>query len=167
MIGTPPSNGNPWQWTYVNRSAEKDSNNNSQYLFHTLPETEFPYAIRTRRSFTHWLSSSCWFDTTVNRWKTTLKLVHTNATSAFTSAYDLVQIIPGLSLPSPSAASAGEPGNMVLISDLNYDGVSDSGDLFQYIDDWMEGYGNTDLNQDGVTDSADLADFEQAYINGE
>ncbi len=162
LVGV-PMEGGVWDWMYA-QSLESDGGNPA-YMFYTDAETQFPYWVRTRRSFTQFMDNACWFDSVAGRWKTTLKLVHKNNTGSFTSAYDLVQIVPGNGAVEGSSSSSLMSGAMT--SDLNFDGLSDTTDVFQYLDDWMEGYGNADLNQDGVIDEVDVLSFEEAYINGE
>jgi len=90
-----------------------------------------------------------------------LRLIHT-APSAFTSRYDLVQVIR-TSGPCPTT---GEIEGESLESDVNFDEVIDENDLGLFLSKWSEGAPGADSNMDEEVDDADLLRFLNAYVTG-
>lgn len=93
---------------------------------------------------------------------TRLKLVHElYGEVAFTSRYDLVQLIPTGDCPATG-------GDLMIAprSDMNTDGVVNASDIDTFIDDWMSDMASADLNLNGEIDSDDVDIFEAAYASG-
>jgi len=112
--------------------------------------------------------------------KLTLRFVHislpvtsVHTSSAFTSTYDLTQVVPftkpNNDLP-PGGDSLvggggyeGELGEMVG-ADYNYDGQVLDGDADAFMDDYLDSKPAADYNIDGDIDTADVADFLTDFI---
>lgn len=56
--------------------------------------------------------------------------------------------------------------NRLCVADYNRDGLTDSGDMFGFYDDYNTGDLAADLNNDGDVDMKDLDAFMNAYVNG-
>lgn len=86
-----------------------------------------------------------------------MKLVNFNP-RPFTIRHDLVQAIP-FNMPLCDCLLPPLP-----VSDKNYDSVVTSGDLAEFLAEWLAGKITADLNNDGVVDAADLTLYLAAFI---
>lgn len=161
QIWAPDASGE-YGWQYAS-SIESDANSIPAYLFHAPVDTVSPFVYRTRRSFMYPFDQSRFID--AGALKTRLRLIHKGTNGAFTSAYDLVQVIPGTRVYNSPPPEGGQQ-QAGMRSDMNLDGLSDSRDVMQFVGDWLEGFGNADLDQDGEVDASDLDSFEAAYVAG-
>jgi len=86
-----------------------------------------------------------------------VKFVHT-ADGAFTSYYDLVQVV------TVPIVGCGFSEEETLQSDMNYDGESDDLDLTHLVDQWDCQCAAADMNLDGDVDEDDLAEYVGHYV---
>ena len=82
------------------------------------------------------------------------------STVAFTTRYDLLQLIPTLH------SSIGGNSLTTANSDMNLDGVVNSADLEMYIEAWMEDSPAADMDMDDQVDGTDSNTFIEAYVTG-
>lgn len=96
-----------------------------------------------------------------------LKFVHTKASVAVISKYDLVQVIP-YSPGCPTSNGGGCAAACPLVvnqSDKNYDNFVDAGDLLQFMDDYAQGKISADIDNDGDVNEDDVVLYMAYYVN--
>lgn len=156
QIGKLESNGQ-WSWDYANPEHGEFSSVGPCYYFNA-PADPGESVYRNRRTLTIPLQPG--YVWTVNgKRKIRLRLIHRNA-APFSSTYDLVQlyrIMPPQSITSGLSAS---------MSDTNSDGIVDSLDAVEFMQDWLEGAETANTNIDQFVDFEDLQNFEQAFATG-
>lgn len=87
-----------------------------------------------------------------------LRLVHLN-TGAFTSKYDLVQVIPYRT----GSGLTGSTPLVALQTDVDFDEMVTTADLAQYMAKWLSGNSAADINLDGQVDALDLLVFLNTF----
>lgn len=117
--------------------------------------------FHNRASFEYINYGAIWLDAADGKWKARVRISHTReGSSVFITRHDLVQVAP-YKLPETGGQAVGLP-----TSDANGDGVIDSGDVDQFLVDWLGQTPVADLDMNESVDLLDLAEFSDAYAEG-